>query len=177
MSVSDQDLLIRQINYQQDQTEPSADAQQIVDIYNHYIKHSPATFDTEPFTVHSRLSWFNQFDGEKYICLVAVQDDQIIGYANSAKFKPKPAYGTSVEVSVYLHPDFTGQGGGKHLYRALFEHLGNQPIHRCYAGVTLPNPASIALHQGFGFQEVGHFHEVGYKFSRYWDVAWLERAA
>jgi phosphinothricin acetyltransferase len=81
-----------------------------------------------------------------------------------------------VESSVYCRADVVGRGIGTALYRALFELLKNEDINRIVAGVTLPNPASLALHERCGFRSVGVLTSVGRKFDRYWDVAWLERA-
>jgi phosphinothricin acetyltransferase len=148
----------------------------LVEIYNHYVENSHFTFDVEPCTPDSRRPWFEQFDGERYRCLVLLSDDLVVGYASSAPFKPKPAYGTSVEVSVYLAPGHTGRGYGRALYEALFTGIAKQDVHRAYALIALPNPESIALHEAFGFRQVAHLHEVGRKFGRYWDVVYLERA-
>jgi phosphinothricin acetyltransferase len=111
-----------------------------------------------------------------YRLLVAVEGDDVVGYATSGPFRAKPAYATSVETSVYLRPDATGRGLGLLLYRALFEALAGEDVHRAYAGVALPNDASRALHEQLGFREVGTFVEVGRKLGRYWDVCWFERA-
>ena len=95
----------------------ASDHRALLDIYNHYVVTSPCTFDTEPFTLASRRPWFEQFDQQRWQCWVAVEgrdhDDadgaaeaaeKVLGYACSARFKPKPAYLTSVEASVYTHP-------------------------------------------------------------------------
>lgn len=84
-------------------------------------------------------------------------------------------YGTSVEVSVYLTPDAAGHGIGTRLYDALFTALATEDVHRAYAGIALPNAASVRLHERFGFAHVGTYGEVGRKFGRYWDVAWYEK--
>ena len=147
----------------------------IVDIYNHYIENTAITFDLEPYTVASRLSWFEQFDGRRWRCFVAEEAGGVIGYANSARFRTKAAYATSVEVSVYLHPEHTGRGTGRALYETLFETLAGTGVHRAYAGVTLPNAPSVKLHRALRFEPCGTFKEVGFKFDRYWDVAWFER--
>jgi phosphinothricin acetyltransferase len=152
-----------------------ADLAALVAIYNHYVEHTHVTFDTEPFSGAERQTWLEQFDGGRYRCLVIEAQGRVAGYASSVRFKPKPAYQTSVEVSVYLHPDVTGRGYGKALYAALLPQLASANLHRAYAGIALPNDASIALHRGFGFHEAAHFTEVGFKFDRYWDVVWLER--
>jgi len=84
-------------------------------------------------------------------------------------------YDTSIETSVYLVPESVGRGAGSRLYEELFKALEGEAVHRAYAGIALPNPASIALHERFGFKRVAHFTEQGRKFERYWDVAWYEK--
>lgn len=149
----------------------------LVDIYNHYVLETPVTFDTEPFTVETRMAWFSSFGRDTpYRLLVAVRGDTVCGYASSACFKPRKAYDVSVETTVYLDPDSTGAGVGTLLYRALLDMLiADARLHRAYGGIALPNEASIALHEKFGFEHVGTYREVGRKFDRYWDVAWFER--
>jgi len=147
----------------------------MVDIYNHYVAHSHCTFDVEPFSVASRAAWWEQFDGGRWQCWAASAGRQVVGYAASMPLKPKRAYETSVEVSVYLHPDHTGHGLGRRLYEHLFAGLAGQDVHRAYALIALPNDPSLALHRAFGFNQVSHLTEVGRKFGRYWDVVWLER--
>jgi phosphinothricin acetyltransferase len=105
----------------------------------------------------------------------AKDSQRILGYATSSAFRPKAAYGTSVEVSVYLAPDAGGRGVGTLLYRALFAALATEDVHRTYAGIAQPNEASTRLHERFGFRYVGTYREVGRKFGRYWDVAWYEK--
>jgi phosphinothricin acetyltransferase len=80
-----------------------------------------------------------------------------------------------VETSIYLAPGATGRGLGTRLYSALFAALEGEDIHRAYAGVTLPNDASLRIHERFGFRQVGVYEEVGRKFGTYYDVAWLEK--
>jgi phosphinothricin acetyltransferase len=80
-----------------------------------------------------------------------------------------------VETTAYITPAAGGRGIGTALYEALLDALGPAGVHRCYAAIALPNPASVALHERFGFSEVGRFSEVGFKLGRYWDVAWFER--
>ncbi len=151
------------------------DYARIVEIYNHYIEHSPCTFDVVPFTIGQRVPWFAQFDEPMYQCVVANRGREVLGYACSQQFKVKPAYRTSVEVSVYAAPEATGSGVGTALYAALFQALAGSGAHRAYGGVTLPNDASVALHESFGFTQVAHYHEVGFKFDQFWDVVWLEK--
>ena len=152
------------------------DLPRLTEIYNSYVRETPITFDTEPFTVERRRTWFEQF-GEKgrYRLVVGERDGRVVGYASSVRFRVKPAYDTSVEVTIYLDPEMRGRGLGGPLYTELFERLKGEDVHRAYAGVTLPNPASIALHRRFGFESIGVFREVGRKFGRYWDVEWFEK--
>jgi phosphinothricin acetyltransferase len=153
-----------------------ADLPGVTDIYNHYVRTSGVTFDTTPFTVEARQEWFSHYATTgPHRLLVAVDGDDVVGYATSSPFRPKPGYASSVETSVYLRHDATGRGLGTLLYRALLEALADQDLHRAYAGVALPNDASVALHERLGFREVGTYVEVGRKLGRYWDVRWFER--
>jgi phosphinothricin acetyltransferase len=146
------------------------------DIYNQYVRETHYTFDIEPVSLDARKAWFAHYATTgPHRLLVAVSDDQVIGYACSSRFRPKPGYDTSIETSVYLVPESVGHGAGSRLYEELFKAVEGEDIHRAYAGIALPNPASVALHEGFGFKRVAHFTEQGRKFERYWDVAWYEK--
>lgn len=146
-------------------------------IYNEYVIQSHATFDVEPTTAEWRREWFTHYGSSgRYRVVVAVADARLIGYASSSRFRPKPAYETSVEVSVYVTGDAVGHGVGARLYTTLFTSLEGADVHRAYAGIALPNPASVALHERFGFHKVAHFTEQGRKFGRFWDVAWYEKS-
>lgn len=152
------------------------DLDAIVEIYNHYVLHSPTTFDVDPVTVEERRRWFEHYSPEgPYRLLVAQKDGLPVGYATSSLHRPKPAYRTSVETSIYLSPTVVGEGLGSLLYGELFRCLEGEALHRAYAGITLPNPASLALHHRFGFRSVGIFQEVGFKHGRYWSVQWMEK--
>jgi len=152
------------------------DLAQLNDLYNHYVRETPITFDIEPITIDQRRAWFGHYDVVgRHRLLVAVADDQVLGYATSSPWHARPAYETSVETSIYLAPDATGRGIGTALYARLFEELASEDVHRAYGGMTIPNPASIALHERFGFERVAYFTEQGRKFGRYWDVAMYEK--
>ena len=154
-----------------------ADLPPIVDIYNYYVRESAITFDVEPYTVEARRPWFAMFaETGRYRLLVAEQAGQVVGYANSAPLRPKPAYDVSVETSVYILHTVRGNGIGRQLYAALFDALKDEDLHRAYAGITLPNDASIALHESFGFECAGVWREVGRKADAYYDVAWYEKS-
>ena len=154
----------------------AGDLEHINEIYNQYIGETHYTFDIEPMTMSTRTEWFSQYaQSGPHRLFVALLEDRVVGYASSNRFRPKVGYNTSVETSVYLAPDAVGKGAGTRLYETLFNALKDEDLHRAYAGIALPNPASIALHQRFGFKRVAHFTEQGRKFDRYWDVAWFEK--
>ncbi|MEM9208709.1 MAG: N-acetyltransferase family protein [Pseudomonadota bacterium] len=151
------------------------DYARIVDIYNHYVLSSPATFDTQTFSLGERATWFAQFaDSGPYQLLVA-RDGDVLGYAYASRFNPRPAYDVSVETTVYVEPSACGRGVGSALYDSLFQRLADCGLHGAYAGITLPNDASVRLHERFGFHKIGIETEVGFKFDRYWSVARFER--
>ncbi len=148
----------------------------VVGIYNYYIENSHSTFDTRPYSIGERAPWFSQFnENGPHQLLVAVQDNAVLGYCCSIPFNKRPAYDVSVETSVYLAQEAIGKGIGRRLYGQLFENLGGTGLHGAYAGISLPNDASIKLHESLGFRKVGVYEEVGWKFDRYWSVAWYER--
>lgn len=154
----------------------ASDYPTILALYNHYITTSPATFDIEPVTLESRQGWFEQFDETgRHRLLVLDAEGDILGYAASMTLREKAAYDPSVETTIYLRGDATGQGLGQRLYTGLFDLLAKEDIHRAYAAITLPNPASIALHTMLNFTHCGTFNEVGHKLGKYWDVAWYEK--
>ncbi len=153
-----------------------ADLRALADLYNHYIESSPATFDTEPKSLDERREWMDHYaERGPHRLLVAMGDDGLLGYASSSVFRPRAAYATSVETTVYLAEGALRRGVGSALYGRLLGALEGERVHRVYAGVTLPNPASEALHRRFGFQPIGLFHEAGRKFDRYWSVQWFEK--
>ncbi|MGW3095640.1 N-acetyltransferase family protein [Streptomyces sp. NPDC001102] len=154
------------------------DLEALTDIYNHYVRETPITFDTVAFTPQERRPWLlsHPEDGP-YRLMVATEADtqEILGYATSSPYRAKPAYATSVETTVYVAPHAGRRGIGTLLYKALFEALAGEDLHRAYAGIAQPNEASTRLHERFGFRHVGTYREVGRKFGRYWDVAWYEK--
>lgn len=155
-----------------------ADLPALVAIYNHYIAHTAVTFDLAPLTPADRQPWFDAHRTTgRHRLLVAVDDaDRPLGYATTSAWRPKAAYDTTVETSIYCEAAMTGRGLGRALYGALFDVIAHEDIHCVVAGMTLPNDASRRLHEVFGFVEVGVFHRVGRKFDQFWDVGWYERA-
>jgi len=153
-----------------------SDVPALTDLYNYYIENTAITFDIVPFTIEERTEWFKHYNqNERHRLLIAENEYTLIGYASSSPFRPKEAYQTSVETSIYLLPNEFGSRIGSKLYSCLFESLSTVDVHRAYAGITVPNDASLAIHAKFGFIKTGIFKEVGRKFGSYHDVEWWEK--
>ena len=153
------------------------DLGEIVAIYNHYVLRTPVTFDLEAVTAADRAGWLDEHraPGSHRIVVATGAGKEVVGWATTSAFRPRAGYSTTVEASIYLRPDQCGRGLGTRLYAHLFRSVQHEPIERIVAGITLPNPASEALHRRFGFRRIGVFTRIGRKFDRFWDVAWFER--
>ena len=150
------------------------DGAAVAAIYNHYIHHTVVTFETEPVeagVMGQRIAEYLE-DGLPY--LVAERDRQLAGFAYASKWKGRCAYRYSVESTVYLDPECTGGGIGTLLYRALIDEIRELNMHVVIGGISLPNEASVALHEKLGFEKVGQFGEVGFKFDRWVDVGYWQ---
>jgi L-amino acid N-acyltransferase YncA len=144
-------------------------------IYAHEIATSIATFDLEsPSPTYWQQRLVGQHPGDHL--LVAVDTDQdVVGYAYSWSYRPRPAYALTRETSIYLDPSVRGRGIGRLLYPALLDTMAASGVHTAVALVALPNPASASLHRACGFEHVGTMREVGFKFGRWVDVEWYQR--
>lgn len=148
----------------------------VVGIYNHYVEHSHVTFDSAPYSVGERVPWFAQFrESGPHQLLVAERDGAVAGWCCSTAFGSRPGYDVSVETTVYVAPDACGEGIGTSLYGDLLARLADTALHGAYAGIALPNDASVRLHERVGFSKIGVYREVGRKFEQFIDVAWFER--
>ena len=149
------------------------DAEQIVAIYNHYVKDTIVTFDTD---LKSSFEFRNEMMEVIKKCpyYVAEKEGQILGYAMATDWKSRCSYKYSVESSIYMDPSHKGKGIGYKLYFKLLKELKNTEIHAVIAGISLPNVVSVELHQKMGFEKIAHFKEVGYKFNRWIDVGYWE---
>lgn len=154
----------------------AADLPGLNELYNRYVAGTATTFDVTPISPSEREAWFRHFaERGPHRLLVARDRTGVIGFACSKQFRPKEAYATSVETTVYLAAEALGRGIGTRLYTGLFEALEAEDVHRAYAGITLPNEPSIRLHRKLGFRGIGTYDEVGRKFGRYWSVGWFEK--
>jgi len=150
------------------------DATSIAEIYNHYILNSVATFEEEVISSDEILKRINRDKQHKLPWLLAIEDNEIHGYAYATLWNNRSAYRYTVESTVYLSNLSLAKGWGTKLYTALFSELKKMKIHVVIGGITLPNESSIALHEKFGMEKVAHFKEVGYKHGKWHDVGYWQ---
>ena len=151
------------------------DAAAVAAIYRPIVERTAISFEIEApdqAEMRSRI-----VETRRYPWLVAIDDDgRITGYAYASPHRKRAAYASSVDVSVYVDEAIRQHCIGRGLYTELFARLAQAgTFHRAFAGIALPNDASIAFHQGLGFEPVGIYREVGYKFGRWVDVSWWQR--
>lgn len=149
------------------------DAADIVAIYAPIVRHTAISFELEPPTtvvmqqrVAATLTHFPW--------LVYQRQDKVLGYVYASQHRTRAAYQWSVDVSVYIHPESRRAGVGRALYTVLFHLLALQGFYNAYAGITLPNAASVSLHETLGFEPVGAYRKVGYKLGAWHDVGWWQ---
>lgn len=149
------------------------DAEQIAGIYAPFCEDSPVSFEIAAPTVEQMAARITSVT-ERYPWLVCadLENQTVVGYVYASRHREREAYKWSVDVTAYLAAPSRGKGLGKTLYQALFDLLKLQGYYNAYAGITLPNGASVALHTSLGFQPVGVYRHVGYKASGWRDVSW-----
>ena len=152
-----------------------SDAPAIAAIYAHYVLHSTVTFEEQPVDADEMARRIAGVEASGLPWLVLEVDGRIGAYAYATPWRPRSAYRFSVEVTVYVADDARGQGHGRALYIELFAQLKALGRHAVLAGITLPNDASIALHEAMGMTKVAHLPEVGFKFGRWLDVGYWHR--
>lgn len=146
----------------------------IHEIYAPIVEHTAISFEMVVPT-HDELAQRLADTMLQYPSLVAEESAGILGYAYGHRFAPRAAYGWSVETSIYVRDTARGQGVGSALYAALLALLAAQGYQQAFAGIALPNPASVGLHEAIGFQHIGTYRDVGYKFDTWHDVGWWQR--
>jgi L-amino acid N-acyltransferase YncA len=147
------------------------DAAACAAIYAPYVTETAISFETVAPSaaemaerIASSIAWF-----------VLADNGRVAGYAYAGRFYPRAAYRWACEVSVYLEHGRRGTGAGRALYDVLLPHLAQRGYRTAIAGMTLPNPASEGLHRSLGFEPVGTYRNIGYKFGAWHDVAWTQR--
>lgn len=151
----------------------SDDAAAIAAIYNHYVKTSCISFEQDEVSVATMTERMTEVN-KQLVWYVASLNNMVVGYAYATPWRSRSAYRFSVETSVYINHQYTGQGHGQQLYQVLLDDLRQRQIHTVIGGIAQPNPASVALHEKMGFEKVAHFKEVGFKFNRWIDVAYWQ---
>ena len=146
----------------------------ILDIYNEQVLNSTATFDIEPRTMAAQLQWVKQF-APPYVLLVAEDDGGITAWGCLHPYGGKPGYRFTTEDSVYVRAGHRANRLGRRVLGALLEAAERNGFHAVIARIAGDNPASVRLHESFGFERIGYESEVGYKFDRWLDVVVMER--
>lgn len=146
------------------------DASSVLGIYEPIVRDTPISFETEPPNeeeMGARIARSHEW-------LVTENDGRVIGYAYAAPFHPRAAYRWSVEVSIYLAEDARGSGLGRKLLAELLDRLSSRGFVNCFAGIALPNAASVRLFESFGFSKIAHWTKVGFKLGAWHDVGWWQ---
>jgi L-amino acid N-acyltransferase YncA len=146
------------------------DAEAVAAIYDHYVVHTSASFEEEPVAARVMAERMTKVLHADLPWLVAEDDGAVVGYAYATGWRERRAYRFSVECTVYVAAESHGRGVGATLYGDLFPALRGAGFHTVLAVVTLPNVASVRLHERFGLRKVAHLSEVGFKFGRWHDV-------
>lgn len=153
----------------------AADAAAIARIYNHYVRETVITFEEVEVPPSEIARRIHDVQAASLPWLVAERAVEVVGYAYAAKWQSRSAYRFSAEVTVYVDVGHPRTGVGSRLYDDVFPLLRARGLHALVAGIALPNEPSVALHERFGFSQVAHFKEVGFKFGRWIDVGHWER--
>lgn len=148
-----------------------ADFEAIASIVNYYIANTPIHFGYEPMTARELYEHWDQ----RHPWLVLEDGGAIVAYAKSGVWRERAAYQWTCETGIYVAHDAQGRGFGRAVYTALLDECARRGFHSAVAGVTVPNPASVALHERLGFQPVGTFRHAGFKLDAWHDVAWFQK--
>lgn len=146
----------------------------ILEIYNHAIINTTAVYSEQPHTLDMRIDWYNDRIKNGFPVFVAEINGAVAGFSTFGHFRAWPCYRYTVEHSVYVHVDHRGMGLSKLLMQPLIDCAREMKLHTMIAGIDGENEVSYKLHQSFGFVEVAHFKEVGFKFGRWLDLKFME---
>lgn len=152
----------------------AADAAGICAIYGPIVAETAISFELDVPAVDEMARRITDRQ-ERYPWLVAEEGGEVAGYAYGSAHRTRAAYGWSTDVSVYVHPRAHRRGVGRALYAALLDLLRRQGYEQAFAGIALPNPGSVGLHEAMGFTPVGVYRDVGWKLDRWHDVGWWQR--
>jgi L-amino acid N-acyltransferase YncA len=153
--------------------DPSSDGAACAAIYAPHVEGSAVSFEERAPDAAEMGARIERY-GKSHAWLVAEREGEVLGYAYATAFNERPAYRWSTSVSVYVADSARGQGIGRALYTALFDRLRERGFRMACAGITLPNEASVGLHEGLGFKQVGVNREIGWKDGAWRDVGWYQ---
>jgi phosphinothricin acetyltransferase len=151
------------------------DAEAVARIYNHYVAETIVTFEEEAVTASEMSRRIQEVQGASFPWLLAERGGAVLGYVYATVWRPRRAYRFSTEVTVYVAPGQGRRGIGSGLYASLLPALRDRGLHAAMGGIALPNDASVAFHEKFGFKKVAHFEQAGFKFNRWIDVGYWQR--
>lgn len=151
------------------------DLPSLLAIYNHAVETSVVTFDLEPRSEEAGRAWLAAHTGRHPLFVAELADGTVVGYASLSPYRPMPAYDSTAELSLYIHPDYQRRGLG----RAMAEHVltvarADARLHLVVSVITASHTVSIELHEKLGFRCCGTLHEAGFKFGSYHDVVHYE---
>ncbi len=147
------------------------DVQDCLNIYNYEVEHGVATLDLEPRTLEEWREWYNAHSDEHHPIIVGTIDDVVVGYASLSPYRLKDAFKSTVELSIYIHQDYRGQGVATRLMERILEMAkADTMIHNVVSVITAGNERSTKLHNRFGFTYCGLTPEVGFKHGKYQDT-------
>ena len=154
---------------------PSTEKDQsaIMEIYNHAVEHTTATFDTEKRSIEKQMEWFKKHK-QNHPVIVAEQDGIIKGWASLSPWSDRKAYDGTVEVSVYVHHDHRGKGIGKKLLEIITLEGKRVQNHTIVSRISAGNEISIHIHEQLGYRHIGIMKEAGIKFGRLIDVHMMQ---
>ncbi len=161
-------------SYQIRSARPS-DAETVQAIYAPIVETTAISFEDVPPSATEMAQRIESTSRQGYPYLVAERNGEVIAYAYAGPHRARAAYRSSVDVTIYVAEDARGGGVGRTLYTELLTSLRRAEFHAAFAGIALPNPGSIALHEAVGFTHLGTYREVGFKFDRWHDVGWWQR--
>ena len=155
-------------------TAKTKDVNSILEIINHEILNSTVVYDYKERSYGQQLAWFEKKTQDEMPVIVAEKEGNVVGFGSFGIFRPWDAYRFSVEHSIYTHQDARGMGIGKRIMAELIRLATEQGYHTMIAGVDASNQSSYEFHKKFGFQEIGTFKEVGYKFDQWLDLIFMQ---
>ena len=153
--------------------DPPRDAAACAAIYAPHVEGSAVSFEEWAPSAEGMAARIERV-AATHAWLVAEREGRVVGYAYATAYNERPAYRWSTSVSVYVAGESRGQGAGRALYQALFERLRERGFRMACAGITLPNPPSVALHESLGFEQSGLNREIGWKHGAWRDVGWWQ---